>query len=309
MQDGSKGGAPLEAHLVLLAHMELRDWLRFLKTHVPGSGQTPAAEWMEVWRRARAMRSGLSREAGLADGLAAEAVELPEGLRAQAAALLEEPVLRRTLQHTPARWGMVELDRLLVFQRRLNLTRVREIQAGLGRTPSVEALYGLASGQTQAPVQIQEAHLGEGVHAFWTARGELRVLEMGLLEASLLQPTAGTVLSVAGVAIGAPVNVVMALEMGGRLLLCNGNHRAYAARALGVTHMPCVIRAPAGEEELELVAPADVLKQRELYLRGRRPPLLKDYFDPGLFQVLQTPPYRQWLHVHISVRETHTPVG
>jgi hypothetical protein len=106
--------------------------------------------------------------------------------------------------------------------------------------------------------------------------------------------THGTVVGIAGVGVGFGCNYLNALAFERRLALHNGSHRAYALRELGITHVPCIIQKPATKADLLGVAVGSLRRTPDLYFKEIRPPVLKDYFDPRLRQVLRlTPKDRQ----------------
>jgi hypothetical protein len=79
-----------------------------------------------------------------------------------------------------------------------------------------------------------------------------------------------------------------------------GSHRAYALRDLGITHVPCVIQKAATPSELTSVAAGALRKRPDFYVKEPRPPVLKDYFESRLRQVLRLRPINR----HVKVRFT-----
>ena len=73
--------------------------------------------------------------------------------------------------------------------------------------------------------------------------------------------------------ISPPPNIVAVTHDAGRYFLLNGYHRVYRLFKAGFTHVPCMVRdgAPYGRGFF----PEEVL-------RAPRPPLLRDFADPGL---------------------------
>jgi hypothetical protein len=98
-----------------------------------------------------------------------------------------------------------------------------------------------------------------------------------------------------------------AFHAAGRLILNNGSHRAYALREAGVTHVPCVIQQIAGLEELSLVAPGAVRRRPRLYLEHRRPPMLRDYFDPQLRSIVPSVRRLRQVTVRFRIEESLIP--
>jgi hypothetical protein len=61
---------------------------------------------------------------------------------------------------------------------------------------------------------------------------------------------AGVPKYVVAIAVGYGANFLAAAHVEGRLILWNGSHRAYALRAAGHTHVPCLIKGCPGETSL-----------------------------------------------------------
>jgi hypothetical protein len=296
-------------NVLLLSQMELREYVKCIRMNAVGGRLIPEATLVAEWTRSReALRKLLSEESGIADRPAV--TRLPTELLGESEAVLQEPMLQRSLLHGPAHWAMVELDRLVVYQKRINLARVKEIQSGIPPVPETQDLFRLAVGDLTARDSVEVTQVGDGVYSFSSPRvhADIRPLEIGVLRIPLTPDLAapGTVLALLGVAIGAPVNVMMALDVGGRILLCNGTHRSYALRELGVAHVPCLIREVASEDELDLLLGPEVARNRTLLLRSPRPPLFKDYLDDRLRKLIQASPCRSLWQVQISIHESRT---
>ena len=58
-------------------------------------------------------------------------------------------------------------------------------------------------------------------------------------------------------------------------------------RSLGFTHAWCVVERVTRKDELRLTANAEVLVDPEFYFAGKRPPVLRDYFDPRIAKPLK----------------------
>lgn len=89
------------------------------------------------------------------------------------------------------------------------------------------------------------------------------------------------------------------MQVGNRLILSNGSHRATRCTPPGTPRVPVLIRNLARQEELKLLPP-QVESHRDLYLIHPRPPLLCDYFDQEL---------RLLVHVPRKARQVRVIVG
>ena len=93
------------------------------------------------------------------------------------------------------------------------------------------------------------------------------------------------------------------------MLLHNGYHRACALRAAGFTHAPALIRTVTRRDELALVASQVVVDDPAFYFAAKRPPLLKDFSDPGLTKVLQVRRMQKLIEISFEYEEYDVPQG
>ena len=90
-----------------------------------------------------------------------------------------------------------------------------------------------------------------------------------------------------GVSVGFGSNFLSGIRSGSRILLQNGYHRAYALRSAGFTHAWCVVELVTRKDDLRLTANAEVMADPEFYFAAKRPPVLRDYFDPRIAKRLK----------------------
>jgi len=113
----------------------------------------------------------------------------------------------------------------------------------------------------------------------------------------------GPIAGVAGVVVGFGSNFLNVIRADNRLLLHNGYHRACALRALGVTHVPCIVQTVTRLDELELTAKTVVVEHPDFYFKTARPPLLKDFFDPQIRKILPTRKLVRMIEVNFEVKD------
>jgi len=104
--------------------------------------------------------------------------------------------------------------------------------------------------------------------------------------------------------IGFGSNFMSGIRSGSRVLLQNGYHRAFALRSLGFTHAYCIVEDVTRKDELKVAADEDVAADPEFYFGARRPPVLKDFFDPRLAKVLPILPMESIIEVEVKVRSS-----
>jgi len=108
--------------------------------------------------------------------------------------------------------------------------------------------------------------------------------------------------------VGFGMNFLWALQVGDRLLLSNGTHRAYCLRALGITHTPCLVSRLSRDEDYELAGVPESKAEVLSYFSRRRPPLLRDFFDQRLCKVVDTYCWQNVLQLALKLEQSRIPI-
>jgi hypothetical protein len=290
----------------LLGQPRLQDYLRFVEEMVVGGGNPQ--ELCDEWRTANDYYHDLEQgEAGIADQV--ECRELDPALARLAQEVTATPRSRHTFATLPTRFGMVELERLVVCQPHVTRRFIDSLKSRLGPAPALEDVFRicLPVGHRDPPAQIRRA--GSRRYVFSSESTDLRFHESVLLGAEQIRDYAavGPIAGVLGLAVGFSSNLLSVISADKRLLLLNGYHRACALRELGITHAPCLIRTVTRRDELEIVADRTVCQAPAFYFKAARPPLLKDFFDPKVRKVLPVYRTRKMIEVSFEVREFEVP--
>jgi hypothetical protein len=286
------------------------EFLGFVRSQTVGGADADLSILMDEWRAANDhIRSLEEREAGLADD--APIVTLPSVFKAMAEAVIADPMFKRSFAFVPARLRMVELDRLVVYQKHINLEFVQNLKQQLGRTPAAADVFNvcLPVDRKVPPTSLQQ--IAQNVYMFVSPSNDLRFVEAMLLKPQNVTGYAavGPLVAVLGLAVGFSSNYLQAVEVEKRLVLHNGSHRAYALRELGVTHVPCVVQTVSRREELEVVGSRELQEEPDRYLREKRPPLLKDYFDPRLRKIVRVPRLVRQVKLTFGLESIDTPAA
>jgi len=292
--------------LYLIGRPPVRNFLRFVKNHAV----TPTGEGdlTDEWQAAHKVVRCLEREeAGAADDppLGKPGAE-DEPLLIE---FLQDPLVQNGFNTVPTEVAMIELDRLVVYQKHIDLTYVRQLAKSLGPALSREQIFRTCLLHDHPQPPVKWSRVAEGRFVFVSPSNDLRSLDAVPLYPMHLKdyPSRGQLAGVAGVAVGFGSNFLNAVYADKRLILNNGSHRAYALRELGVTHVPCIVQHVSCREELELVAPREVRRDPDLYLSHARPPMLKDYFDPRLYRVTTVHRRFRQITVRFEVEENYVP--
>jgi hypothetical protein len=302
-----------EEQVFLIGRPPIGEYLGFVLNNTTEGKTTPVDELADQWRRANDHVKELEQsEPGWADD--PDVQDLDPALHPLRDKLLAEPAVKKTYGFAPCEIGVVELDRLVVFQKHINVSYAAQLQRLLGEDPALEDVFNfcLPLDRRYDPKPrvgpVSGSPIGVNGWAFISPSTDLRVLEMQVFEPDQVSghQWSGAPQYVVVAAIGYGVNFLSALRFGNRLVLMNGSHRAYALRAGGHTHAPMLIQTATRPEEVELLLP-QIADQRELYLSAPRPPVVKDYFDERLRMLVQVPSTARQVRVQVGYDETPVP--
>jgi len=247
------------------------------------------------------------REAGIADNI--PQLPLPATMRLLADRVIADATYQQVYRFVPTRLALVELDRLVVFQKYINLGFVAALKASLPTPPTDEDVARLAFGLDRPAPQVQFMQQAQNVYVAISPSNDLR-----FLEAKVVAPAQIAGLSSSGrpfacivLTLGFGSNYLNAIEVESRLILNNGSHRAFALRDLGLSHAPCIVQTVTRREELDLVTSGDVQTNPDRYLKVPRPPLLKDYFDAALRKVVPVPRKNRLVRVQYGLEQSDVP--
>src|SRR5436190_12690816 len=307
---GPEVGPPEAAdeNLYLHGRPTMKDFVRYVRSHAlhpQGEGIL-----MEEWQAANEVVRALEKdEAGCADRPPINKIDVNSKYEPLLIEFLKDPLIRNGFNSVPTEVAMVELDRLVVYQKHIDLTFVRQLKNKLGPAPSDEEIFRtcLPYDHPQPPVKWSRVHGNKFV--FVSPSNDLRFLGTMRLQGKHITDYAppGNLVGVVGIAVGFGSNFLNAVCAENRIILNNGSHRAYALRDMGFTHVPCIVQHVASREQLDVVACSDIRDEPDFFLKHPRPSMLKDYFNPKLRKVM---PVRRRLHqimVEFDVDEFSVP--
>lgn len=265
---------------------------------------------IDQWRSAALHYQRLqAAEAGLADGV--PLAEVPASRAGWIDQITAQPDFAQAFNDLPVALAMVELDRLVVCQQHVSLTHAASFGERLRAAGDRdEALFAICLPRDAPTPAIQRVRSGGGKFVFQSEVSDLRAFRPALFS----QATAATVMTANGEAptgIAIPVGFgsrhLNVVRLGGRLVLNNGYHRAYALREAGVTHVPCVVQAIAHPEELAFAGGSSLSDHFDELFKAPRPPLFKDFFDPQLTTRLRLRRTRKQVQITIHVETLRVP--
>jgi hypothetical protein len=296
----------VDADLVwLLGQPHLGDYLEFVANKVVDGRKADPRLLADEWRAANDIYYELERtEAGIADRI--ECLPLDPELEPLADAVRANPWFQDSFDNLPVSFVRVELDKLVISQNHVERGFTDALGAALGAQPEAADLFRfcLPLDRPMPPVRMQR--LTGDRFLFTCASTDFRAHHPRLLRPDELGAigSIGPVAAMVGIMIGFGSNFMSAVRSDSRILLQNGYHRAYALRSLGFTHAYCIVEDVTRKDELKLTAEDDVAADPEFYFASKRPPILRDFFDPRLAKVLHMLPMESHIEVELKVRSS-----
>ena len=293
-------------NLYLIGRPKLRDYLHYVRSHAvqPPDKGALTDEWEAAAQVVRALER---EEAGIAND--PPRITLGPEYEPLLIEFLKDPLIRHGFNTVPTEVVKVELDRLVVYQKHIDLSFVPRLEAALGPRPSDDLIFRTCLPFDHPKPPVGWSRVKRDQYIFVSPSNDLRFLGAMPMESHHIAdyPTHGNLVGVVGIAVGFGSNFMNAIAAEGRIILNNGSHRAYTLRKLGVTHAPCIVQHAGSRAQLDVLAASDVEQDHDLYLSHPRPPMLKDYFDPRLHRVLEVHRRLRQIRVRFEVEENYVP--
>jgi hypothetical protein len=302
--DASSGSH--DENLYLIGRPTLKQFLRFVRAHAinPRHDGILADEWHAAHSYVRAIEK---EEAGLAD--APPIHKIGSEYESFLIEFLKDPLVRNGFNTVPTEVAFIDLDRVAVYQKHIDLTFTRQLEAKLGASPSEEQIFRTCLPYDHPQPPVKWSRMRRDRFVFMSPSNDLRFLGSMPLQPGHITdyPPPGDLVGVVGIAVGFGSNFMNAIYVENRLILNNGSHRAYVLRKLGITRVPCIVQHVSSREELDVTAASDVTDNPDLYLKHPRPPMLRDYFHPKLHKVMAVHRRLRQVTVKFEVDETFVP--
>ncbi len=300
-------GASTDDVVFLIGRPPIAEYIGFVANQALNGDQADQKALAAQWRTANDHVKGLeTAESGISDGVPIAPID--PSLQPLHDQVVADPFFQKSFTFVPVSIGVVELDRLVVFQKQINLTYAQNLATSLGAAPSADALFRFCLPFDHPQPPVRSGRIANNSYVFYSPSTDFRFLDASLLRPQQISDyqTSGPASAFLALAVGFGSNFVNVVSAEGRLVLNNGSHRAYALRSLGITHAPCVVQHVSRREELEVVN--QILQaEPDRYLKEPRPSLLKDYFDPLLCSVHPVPRRARQVKVSFGVETVDVP--
>lgn len=294
--DGGVPQADADEYLYLIGQPTLKQFLRFVKDRAVDPESS--GDLTEEWQAANAVMKTLEKdEAGIANNPGIEPVGPDNELLLE---FLKNPLIRNGFNTVPSEVAYVNLNELVVYQHHIDLTFVHRLAQKLKTSMTEEEIFRFCLPKEPMLPPAKWSRMHRDTYVFVSPSNDLRFLGVMPLKGKYIQgyPHPGNLVGVVGLAVGFGSNFLNAIYAEGRLILNNGSHRAYALREMGITRVPCIVQHVSCREELNVLACTAVTDAPNFFLKGPRPMMLKDYFDPRLRKILEV--YRQTRQVTVK---------
>ena len=300
--------ATADEHVFLIGRPPISEYLNFVTEQAVDGRNADRRALVDSWRSANDHVLALeSSEGGIADDV--QIGELDPSVVRLRDLVLSDPLVHRSFALTPVDVGLVELDRLVVHQKFINLAHVQRLASRVHTAETAEGIFKLClpiADRVDPPTGFGG---GPGGWTFKSQSNDFRVLGASVLDPADVHDfdVGGVPTHIVAVAVGYGANYVSAVHAEGRLLLWNGSHRAYALREAGHTHVPCLIQEVSRRDEIEGMGVQAVTDNLETFLEAPRPPILRDYFDERLRLVARVQPTVRQVQIGINAAAVDLP--
>src|SRR5262245_37209706 len=131
-------GQPVDQHLYLTGRPRMKDFIRYVNNNAVEARSEGAI--VDRWRAsADVLRELEIQEAGAADNPAIQ--QIGPDYEPLLIEFLKDPLIRNGFNTLPTEVAFVELDRLVVYQKHIDLTFVRQLEEQLGAAPGRDQVF------------------------------------------------------------------------------------------------------------------------------------------------------------------------
>lgn len=288
--------------LCLTGVTRLADFIAFVRQRTVGGAERDVGELADTWRQAaRSFEVLQTSEAGIADGV--KVLPLPKSLQSHVKKLAKLAHFQQTFSSVPVAFGLVELDKLVVYQQHIMGSAVSKMTQTLATTLSDATLADLCLPLTLTDAGFRVASQGDGRFIFISDNHDARFQGAQLVKPSAVKglKVNGYSQAVVALSVGFTTNVLNVVRYGSRMVLNNGYHRAFALRQMGVTHAPCLIQVCAHWEDVGIAGSREMVDNDSVYFSAARPPLLKDFANSELTRTFPVNNLRKEIRISYEV--------
>lgn len=269
--------------LHVMGATRMADFLKLVEERTIGGRERDKGELAERWRKAAAVFEALqTAEAGQADEVSV--LPLSSTLQAHVDKLIATQYFQDAFAVVPVAFGMVELEKLIVYQQSIQGATVKKMTEGQSVAMSDQELADLCLPLSQPPASIRLVNEKNGHFHFVSDSHDARFQGAQLVKPADVKGLKinGQSQAIVALSFGFSTNVLNVVRYGKRMVLNNGYHRAFALSRMGIKYAPCLIQVCGHWEDVGMAGSSEISNNGELFFSKPRPPLLKDYSNSEL---------------------------
>jgi hypothetical protein len=285
----------------LIGFPPLAEYLSYMQVERIDEATLDRRRFIEQWRAASVVVAGL---APLDRG--DHSRPLPEELAHLRDELAADPIYQDGLL-VPADIVTLDLNRVVVLQKRINLRYSRELQARLPAEPTPEQVFRFCLMDTDQPA-ITAARSSQNQFVFSSPSNDFRLLDARLLsdQDRIANFYVGQLTGGVCLAVGYGSNLLSAVAINDMMLLQNGTHRAHALRARGIDRAPFLVQRVSSIDEIALFY-RQGMQQVIQTAQMPRPPTVSDFFTDALLIEAKMPRRRREVRISFGVEVADLP--
>src|SRR5882762_6991035 len=210
----------VDDYVYLIGRPTLRDFLSFVKNRAPNGRHHDVGALVDEWRRAAKYICELDKteKACVSPPIIRP---IPAELEAARKQFESHPLVEHGFDTVPTQLGMVELDRLVVFQHHIDLSYVALLKQKLGPAPTQEEIFRVCLPSERSKPPVKWARMHRDTYVFTSPSNDLRFLGAMQLgpEQIVGHPPRGSAVGVVGLAVGFGSNFLSVISAYDRLIL------------------------------------------------------------------------------------------
>src|SRR5262249_8246714 len=168
--------APTDPFAYLYAHTRLADFLDYMARETADGLALDRGRLTDEWRSASARFQSLQQtESGWANRAAVGS--LPQSLEPLVRRVAADPIFVTSFSAVPGQIGMVELDRLVVSQKTINLAPVNRIKELIGPSPDRDTVFRVCLPFDHPTPPAEVTRIAKDTFEIVSGSNDLRFLE------------------------------------------------------------------------------------------------------------------------------------
>lgn len=263
---------------------------------------------LEKWEKARASyMQGVQAQSGIHSTI--EVRPFSESMQGQARELVQDIRFQNAYGNRLYEFAWVEIDKLVAYQKFVNLDFAEELEHRLPETLSESALFDFCIALEKKSAPVSHLRLDdEYTHLFSSDSHDFRVTDVvarPVDSKEIRDMSSGVPTHALTVFLGFGLPIASAYQLKDRIVVWNGFHRLFALRKRGLRFAPVLLlRDPSIKALRALNSEIPV----EVLLSEKRPPIMQDFFNEDLVLDVLEKPKRRAIKLSVDIDMMDVPM-